>query len=98
MVSFTGPSQTRLDERVNAEYIRSAYVHVAVGPRAGRLGGPAFSGIGPCYDGGMKAKTREEPVEQIIREFQEEEAKPGRRGRYKIDVPFDEAGDRRSEA
>ena len=48
----------------------------------------------PCYHVRMKAKTRDDrlPVEKIIREFEEEEAKPGhRKDAFKIDVPFDEA-------
>ena len=42
----------------------------------------------------MKATTRDDrlPVEKIIREFEESEAKPGhRKDAFKIDVPFDEA-------
>jgi len=43
----------------------------------------------------MKPKTRHSnrlPVEKIIREFEEQEAKPGhRKDVFKIDVPFDEA-------
>lgn len=48
-----------------------------------------------CYYLPMKAKTRHEnrlPVEKIIREFEEQEAKPGhRKDAFKIDVPLDEA-------
>jgi hypothetical protein len=46
-----------------------------------------------CYHGRMeRCHTERLPVEKIIREFEESEAKPGhRKDAFKIDVPFDEA-------